>query len=104
MPLLEIGQSVLRYDVYGEGPALVFAHGVGGNRVSWFNQIPHFQRSHRVVVFDHRAFGGIELRNADGDVPARDSHHARETQRVGRERKAQRGTLVRLHPRAAPIS
>lgn len=58
MPLLEVGRSVLRYDVEGLGSPLVFAHGVGGNRVSWFNQIPHFRTKNRVVTFDHRAFGG----------------------------------------------
>lgn len=58
MPVLELGQSTIRYDSYGEGPALVLAHGVGGNRVSWFRQVPHFNRSYRVISFDHRAFGG----------------------------------------------
>lgn len=58
MPFLELGESRIRYDSYGDGPALIFAHGVGGNRVSWFRQVPHFSRSFRVIIFDHRAFGG----------------------------------------------
>lgn len=58
MPFVEIGPSRIRYDSFGEGPALVFAHGVGGNRASWFKQTPRFSRDRRVIVFDHRAFGG----------------------------------------------
>ena len=57
MPFVEAGESRIRYDVYGEGPALIFAHGVGGNRASWFRQAPHFSKKHKVIVFDHRAFG-----------------------------------------------
>lgn len=58
MPFVDVGQSRIRYDSYGEGPALVFAHGVGGNRASWFKQVPRFSTHHRVIIFDHRAFGG----------------------------------------------
>jgi 3-oxoadipate enol-lactonase len=36
---------------------VVLAHGAGGNRLSWWQQIPVFARSHRVLAFDHRGFG-----------------------------------------------
>lgn len=58
MPFIDIGQSRMRYDCFGEGTPLVFAHGVGGNRVSWFNQVPRFSANFRVIIFDHRGFGG----------------------------------------------
>src|SRR5918993_1417596 len=45
------------YEVHGDGPALVLAHGMGGNHASWFNQVPFFSRSFKVVTFDHRGFG-----------------------------------------------
>lgn len=57
MPLLPIGQSELYYEDQGEGPAIVLAHGIGGNHASWFQQVPVFAQSYRVVTFDHRGFG-----------------------------------------------
>ena len=45
------------YELYGEGPALVFAHGAGGNHMSWWQQVPAFAPRWRVVSFDHRGFG-----------------------------------------------
>jgi pimeloyl-ACP methyl ester carboxylesterase len=45
------------YEVYGSGPAIAFAHGAGGNSMSWWQQVPHFSRRYTVVVFDHRTFG-----------------------------------------------
>ena len=32
----------LYYEVHGKGPALVFAHGLGGNHASWWQQVPVF--------------------------------------------------------------
>lgn len=45
------------YEVHGDGPALIFAHGMGGNHTSWFNQVPFFSRWFKVIIFDHRGFG-----------------------------------------------
>jgi pimeloyl-ACP methyl ester carboxylesterase len=57
MPTVESQGATLYYEVHGEGPPLALAHGAGGNSLSWFQQVPHFARSHRVVTFDHRGFG-----------------------------------------------
>jgi 3-oxoadipate enol-lactonase len=43
--------------VHGSGPALLFAHGQGGNHLSWWQQVPHFARHYTCITFDHRAFG-----------------------------------------------
>ena len=32
----------LYYEVTGSGPALLFAHGLGGNHLSWWQQVAHF--------------------------------------------------------------
>ena len=45
------------YEEYGEGSAIVFAHGRGGNHFSWFQQVAAFQDEYRCVVFDHRGWG-----------------------------------------------
>jgi len=57
MPQVEVPGATLYYEVSGDGPAVVFAHGAGGNRISWWQQVPEFSRDHRVLRFDHRSFG-----------------------------------------------
>lgn len=57
MPTIERGSAKLYYEAGGSGPAIVFAHGAGGNRLSWFQQTPIFEAKHRVVRIDHRCFG-----------------------------------------------
>jgi pimeloyl-ACP methyl ester carboxylesterase len=44
------------FEVTGQGPAIVFAHGLGGNHLSWWQQVAHFARSHTCIVFAHRGF------------------------------------------------
>ena len=46
----------IHYEVAGSGPALIFAHGLGGNHLSWWQQVPHFAPTHTCVVFSHRGF------------------------------------------------
>ena len=47
----------LHYQSYGEGETIVFAHGAGGNLLSWWQQIPFFSQRYRCVTFDQRGFG-----------------------------------------------
>jgi 3-oxoadipate enol-lactonase len=63
MPSVETGRlqrpdgAVIAYEVTGSGPALVFAHGMGGNLMSWWQQVPHFAHKHRCVTLSQRGFG-----------------------------------------------
>ncbi len=57
MPAARVNGIDLYYGDYGAGAALVFAHGVGGNHASWYNQIAFFSRWYRVLAIDHRGFG-----------------------------------------------
>jgi pimeloyl-ACP methyl ester carboxylesterase len=57
MPFANVNDIELYYESHGTGPALVFAHGAGGNHLSWWQQVPAFQERFRCVTFDHRAFG-----------------------------------------------
>jgi 3-oxoadipate enol-lactonase len=57
MPQARINGINLYYEEHGNGPALIFAHGAGGNHLSWWQQVPEFLRSFRCVTFDHRLFG-----------------------------------------------
>lgn len=48
--------STLYYEVTGTGPAIVFAHGLGGNHMSWWQQVAHFAPRYTCVTFAHRGF------------------------------------------------
>jgi len=67
VPWAAVNGIRLYYEISGSGPPLVFAHGAGGNHLSWWQQLPHFARSYRSVSFDHRAFG----RSLDSDGAGR---------------------------------
>ena len=41
----------------GEGPAMVFVHGLSGSWPNWLEQVPVFARDHRVVAMDLPGFG-----------------------------------------------
>lgn len=45
------------YQSHGEGPAIVLAHGIGGNHAIWYRQITALSAANQVIVFDHRGFG-----------------------------------------------
>jgi len=57
MPFAAVNNTDIYYEVHGEGPSLVFAHGSGGNHLSWWQQIIHFSKHYQCVVYDHRTFG-----------------------------------------------
>jgi pimeloyl-ACP methyl ester carboxylesterase len=48
--------GTIAYEVTGTGPAIVFAHGLGGNHLSWFQQVAHFAPRWTCVTFAHRGF------------------------------------------------
>jgi 3-oxoadipate enol-lactonase len=58
MPTLKRDGATLHYQVHGDPakPAVVLAHGRGGNAASWWQQVPVFSKDWRVVTFDHRGF------------------------------------------------
>lgn len=67
----------IRYEVTGQGPAIVFAHGLGGCLFSWWQQVAHFATRYTCVTFSHRGFfpstapaGGPDPGQYAGDVAA----------------------------------
>jgi len=66
---LERPDCRLYYEVSGSGPFLVFAHGLGGNHLSWWQQVPHFSARYTCVTFSHRGFAPSSA-PADGPAPA----------------------------------
>lgn len=73
--------GTLAYEVTGSGPAIVFAHGLGGNHLSWFQQVAHFAPRWTCVTFAHRGFapsspidGGPDPADYAGDLAALVAH------------------------------
>lgn len=46
----------IHFEETGQGPALIFAHGLGGNQLSWWQQVGHFAARFRCIAFAHRGF------------------------------------------------
>lgn len=53
---IERPDARLYFEVCGSGPVLVFAHGLGGNHLSWWQQVPAFSDRFTCVTFAHRGF------------------------------------------------
>jgi len=62
---MRIDGREVNYVDAGEGPGLVFVHGLGASWQSWLENIPEFARDHRVVAMDLPGFGC-------SDMPAED--------------------------------
>ncbi len=45
----------------GEGPVVLFVHGLSGCWQNWLENIPHFARDHRVIAIDLPGFGESEM-------------------------------------------
>ena len=57
MPRAAINGAQIYFETQGQGPAIVFAHGRGGNHLSWWQQVPAFATEYRCITFDHRGWG-----------------------------------------------
>ena len=69
------------YEVTGSGPAIIFAHGIGSNHLTWWQQVPHFSGRYTCVTFGHRGYlpgseipAGPDPRDFDGDHAALIGH------------------------------
>ncbi len=51
------GSPRIACDVVGEGPLVVFLHGIGGNRSNWTEQLAHLAPRARAVAWDARGYG-----------------------------------------------
>ncbi len=79
--MLQRPDCEIYYEVTGEGPAIVFAHGLGGNHLSWFQQVAHFAPQWTCVTFAHRGFapstklpGGPDPKDYVDDLAALIAH------------------------------
>ena len=69
MPVIDRGEAQIYFEEKGQGPAIVFAHGAGGNAGIWFNQVAAFSADYQCIAFDHRCFArspcSVDLRVHD---------------------------------------
>lgn len=54
------GSLRLAYAKAGEGPVVVFLHGIGGNRSNWDRQLQYFAEQYCAVAWDARGYGDSE--------------------------------------------
>ena len=55
----------INYEVTGSGKWLTLVHGAGDNLGMWWNQVPVFSRSCRVLTYDVRGYGQTETPSGD---------------------------------------
>lgn len=65
------------FESWGSGQAVVLSHGMGGNHVIWYQQVPALAAHYQVITWDQRGFGRSTNRNrnpgptsAAGDLSA----------------------------------
>ena len=78
--------AAIYYEAVGSGPGLVFGHGLGGNHMSWWQQVTHFADRFTCVSFAHRGFtpsrvepGGAGVEAYADDLKALADHLGFET-------------------------
>jgi len=69
MPKVAVNHVELYYETRGQGPALVFIHGLGSSTRDWDRQTAEFSRSYQVITFDLRGHGQSDKPEGPYDVP-----------------------------------
>lgn len=68
------------YEVTGSGPAIVFAHGLGSNHMTWWQQVAALSGRYTCVTFSHRGYppsseiGVPDPKEYPGDIAALIDH------------------------------
>lgn len=72
MPTIDINDTTLYYERTGQGPAMLFVHGLCGDAEVWADQARRFAGDHTCVRYDRRGHS----RSRRGDAPISDALHA----------------------------
>lgn len=57
MSIARVLGADLYYEQHGQGPPLLFAHGLAGNHIVWWQQVPFFRERFTCITFDQPGFG-----------------------------------------------
>lgn len=68
LQITQVGDYSLSYRELGDGPALVFIHGMGGNSINWESQFQFFSDKFRVIAWDAPGYGSSD--DWDHDTPS----------------------------------
>ena len=86
------GPVSIAYDIQGNGPLIVFLHGIGGNRTNWQEQLEHVGTQCCAVSWDARGYGASD----DPPHPLKFSDYADDLLHLLDHLKAERAHLVGL--------
>jgi pimeloyl-ACP methyl ester carboxylesterase len=67
---VDVVGAQVNYVEMGDGPPLLFIHGLGGAWQNWLEQIPRLAESHRVVAVDLPGFGASPMPPWEISIPA----------------------------------
>ncbi len=70
MPTISVNDATIYYEERGEGPAVLFVHGMCGNADVWRDQVDRLSDAFRCVAYDRRGhtrstLGGVEQRSVE---------------------------------------
>ena len=57
MPFLNHTDIQIYYELSGDGPSILFIHGLGSSSRDWEKQVPFFAKDYRVITLDLRGHG-----------------------------------------------
>lgn len=66
---VRIGDVDVNVVELGDGPPVVFVHGLSGSWQNWLETLPHVARSHRAIAFDLPGFGASPLGGGPISIP-----------------------------------
>ncbi len=69
MPEIEANDVRLHYEVVGDGPPLVFVHGMCGRADVWAGQVERLSGEFTCVSYDRRGHGSSSDAEAPNSVP-----------------------------------
>lgn len=68
---VELPGATVNYAEIGEGPPIVFVHGITSSWQAWLENMPHFaSRGHRAIALDLPGFGSSPMPSWPIDMPA----------------------------------
>jgi pimeloyl-ACP methyl ester carboxylesterase len=68
MPFADADGVSIYYEVHGEGPVVVLAHGAGGHHAIWWQQIPYLRDRYTLIALDLPGFGNSRAERDEYDT------------------------------------